>query len=48
MEYLRQACKQFRGPGEAVRQVVRKQIFKMIVSNRDNNIITSYPAGTHC
>ncbi|HLV75579.1 MAG TPA: hypothetical protein VKY91_22580 [Vulgatibacteraceae bacterium] len=29
-------------------QVVRKQIFKMIVSNRDNNIITSYPAGTHC
>ncbi|QFG20783.1 hypothetical protein [Actinomadura sp. WMMB 499] len=28
-------------------QVVRKQIFKMIVSS-SNNIITSYPAGTHC
>ena len=28
-------------------QVVRTQIFKMIVSG-SNNIITSYPAGTHC
>lgn len=28
-------------------QVVRKQIFKMIVSG-SNNIITSYPTGTHC
>ncbi|MEV5827741.1 hypothetical protein AB0L25_19435 [Spirillospora sp. NPDC052242] len=28
-------------------QVVRKQIFKMVVGS-NNNIITSYPAGTHC
>ncbi|MFD0900019.1 hypothetical protein [Actinomadura sediminis] len=28
-------------------KVVRKQIFKMIVSS-SNNIITSYPTGTHC
>ncbi|MFV2177886.1 hypothetical protein ACFHW2_29165 [Actinomadura sp. LOL_016] len=29
-------------------QVVRKQIFKMIVGSSSKNIITSYPAGTHC
>lgn len=28
-------------------QIVRQQIFKMIVSSQ-NNIITSYPTGTHC